>query len=48
MKITQQVQQFAAKQNAITETVLTAEEGMAEMSGKFREKGGEIYLPPAQ
>ena len=25
-----------------------AEEGMAEMSEKFREKGGEIYLPAAK
>jgi phosphomethylpyrimidine synthase len=25
-----------------------AEAGMAEMSEKFREKGGEIYLPAAE
>jgi phosphomethylpyrimidine synthase len=25
-----------------------AEQGMAEMSEKFREKGGEIYLPAAE
>jgi phosphomethylpyrimidine synthase len=86
MKITQEVRDFAAKQNqsadaflaASTPTVrpepveglsftsttgnegqgkastssartdleeMDAEAGMAEMSEKFREKGGEIYLP---
>jgi len=38
---------FAAKQNAGAETFLAAEEaeqGMAEMSEIFRNKGGEIYL----
>jgi phosphomethylpyrimidine synthase len=42
---------FAAKQNAGAETFVAAEEaeqGMAEMSEKFREKGGEIYLPAAE
>jgi len=72
MKITQEVRDFAAKQNAEADTFLAAtnsspafagegnhaqhgggaasadaeaEAGMAEMSEKFREKGGEIYLP---
>ncbi|HET9640546.1 MAG TPA: hypothetical protein VFP12_15210 [Allosphingosinicella sp.] len=43
--------EFAAKQVASADTCLTAEEadkGMAEMSEKFREKGGEIYLPAAE
>jgi phosphomethylpyrimidine synthase len=54
MKITQEVRDFAAKQNAGAETFLAAapaadaEAGMAEMSEKFREKGGEIYLPAAE
>jgi len=61
MKITQEVRDFAAKQNtdsfiAATEhgtaapavTAADAEAGMAEMSEKFREKGGEIYLPAAE
>ncbi|MDB5718462.1 MAG: phosphomethylpyrimidine synthase, partial [Sphingomonas bacterium] len=50
MKITQEVRDFAAKQNAPADTFIAAspvdaEAGMAEMSEKFREKGGEIYLP---
>ncbi|WEK44244.1 MAG: phosphomethylpyrimidine synthase ThiC [Candidatus Sphingomonas colombiensis] len=51
MKITQEVREFAAKQNAPVETFVAAEEaeaGMAEMSEKFREKGGEVYLPAAE
>jgi phosphomethylpyrimidine synthase len=87
MKITQEVRDFAAKQNASADTFLEAtksspafagegdhpkgggggeerslsggqastaageaeaEQGMAEMSEKFREKGGEIYLPAAE
>ncbi|MGA9582255.1 MAG: phosphomethylpyrimidine synthase ThiC [Allosphingosinicella sp.] len=86
MKITQEVRDFAAKQNssadifleatatptirpepvegppfashggqegtstgsARTEVEAEAEKGMAEMSEKFREKGGEIYLPAAE
>ncbi|GAO40490.1 phosphomethylpyrimidine synthase [Sphingomonas changbaiensis NBRC 104936] len=51
MKITQEVRDFAAKQNAGAETFLAVEEaeaGMAEMSETFREKGGEIYLPAAE
>ncbi|KQM64237.1 phosphomethylpyrimidine synthase [Sphingomonas sp. Leaf17] len=48
MKITAEVREFAAKQNAPADTFIAAgdaEKGMAEMSDKFREKGGEIYLP---
>ncbi|HEX8642900.1 MAG TPA: phosphomethylpyrimidine synthase ThiC [Allosphingosinicella sp.] len=70
MKITQEVRDFAAKQNtdsflAATEnpprdgegdqpqaggggSLQDAEAGMAEMSEKFRERGGEIYLPQRQ
>jgi phosphomethylpyrimidine synthase len=58
MKITQEVRDFAAKQNQSAdafiaadlsaETSAKAEAGMAEMSEKFREKGGEIYLPAAE
>jgi phosphomethylpyrimidine synthase len=55
MKITQEVRDFAAKQNEPADSFLAAqpvsedqaEAGMAEMSEKFREKGGEIYLPAA-
>jgi phosphomethylpyrimidine synthase len=72
MKITQEVREFAARQN--TDSFLAAnsspafagegdhakhgggaasaeaevEKGMAEMSERFREKGGEIYLPAAE
>ena len=47
MKITQEVRDFAAKQNQESDAFIAAEEaeaGMAEMSEKFKEKGGEIYL----
>jgi phosphomethylpyrimidine synthase len=50
MKITQEVRDFAAKQNAGADTLLAAEEadqGLAEMSERFRKNGGEIYLPLA-
>ena len=61
MKITQEVRDFAAKQNAPADAFIAAGEatgaetaaaskaaaikGMAEMSERFREKGGEVYLP---
>jgi phosphomethylpyrimidine synthase len=72
MKITQEVRDFAAKQNQSADAFLAsnpprngegdhakhgggavateeeAEAGMQEMSEKFREKGGEIYLPAAE
>ena len=47
MKITQEVRDFAAKQNAGAESFVAAEEaeaGMAEMSERFKEKGGQLYL----
>lgn len=44
MKITQDVRDYAAKQN----TPDMIEAGMAEKSAEFREKGGEIYLPLAE
>ena len=49
MKITQEVRDFAAKQN--TDSFLAvdeAERGMADMSERFREAGGEVYLPAAE
>ncbi|MEO0033862.1 MAG: phosphomethylpyrimidine synthase ThiC, partial [Pseudomonadota bacterium] len=51
MKITQEVREFAAKQNQAPETFLAAEDaekGMAEMSEKYREAGNELYLPAAE
>jgi phosphomethylpyrimidine synthase len=42
MKITQEVRDFAAKQNGSAETF--AGEGMAEMSKLFRNTGGEIHI----
>lgn len=51
MKITQEVRDFAAKQNADVTTFVAAEDaekGMAEMSEKYREAGSELYLPAAE
>ncbi|MEA1157560.1 hypothetical protein U8M34_28855, partial [Klebsiella pneumoniae] len=56
MKITQEVRDFAARQNQESTGFIaagqadptSAEAGMAEMSEVFREKGGEIYLPAAE
>lgn len=47
MKITQEVRDFAAKQNAPADTFLAAEEveqGMAAMSKVFKETGSELYM----
>ena len=47
MKITQEVTEFATKQNAEVGTFVAAEEaeaGMAEMSERFREVGSELYV----
>jgi phosphomethylpyrimidine synthase len=53
MKISQEVREFAAKQNAAPDTFLAAtspeavadaEKGMEEMSEKFREVGGQLYV----
>jgi phosphomethylpyrimidine synthase len=46
MKITQEVRDFTAKQNAGAETFIAAEEaerGMAEMAGKYRDSG-DLYV----
>jgi phosphomethylpyrimidine synthase len=51
MKISQEVREFAAKQNQETAEFIAADEaekGMAEMSEKFRKEGSEIYLPAAE
>ncbi|WP_034157803.1 phosphomethylpyrimidine synthase ThiC [Sphingomonas sp. ERG5] len=51
MKITQEVRDFAAKQNQPADAFIAAgdaEKGMAEMSEVFKEMGGEIYLPAAE
>jgi phosphomethylpyrimidine synthase len=51
MKITQEVRDFAAKQNAEIGSFVAAEDaekGMAEMSEKYREAGSELYLPAAE
>jgi phosphomethylpyrimidine synthase len=42
MEITQQVRDYAAKLNAPIEAA--KEEGMAEMSEKFKEMGGQVYV----
>ena len=51
MKITQEVRDFAAKQNAEIGTFVAneaeAEAGMAEMSEKYRE-AGDLYIPAAE
>ncbi len=47
MKISQEVREFAAKQNAGVETFVAAkdaEKGMEEMSEKFKEEGGQLYV----
>jgi phosphomethylpyrimidine synthase len=47
MKITQEVRDFAAKQNAGAETFIAAEEaeaGMAAMSELYNESGRELYM----
>jgi len=50
MKITQEVRDFAAKQNAPADTFIAADEaeaGMQAMSEKFKEIGSEIYMGAA-
>ncbi len=42
MEITQQVRDYAARLNETPE--MAAQVGMEEMSGKFREMGGEVYV----
>ena len=53
MKTSQEVREFAAKQNAdsylaATASVEGAEEGMDYMSERFRASGREVYLPEAE
>ena len=51
MKITQEVRDFAAKQNQPADAFIAAgdaEAGMAEMSEMFRAKGSEVYLPTVE
>jgi phosphomethylpyrimidine synthase len=43
MEITQQVRDYAAKLNESPE--MAVEAGMAEMSEKFKEMGGQVYVP---
>ncbi len=43
MKITQDVRDYAAKQNAGVPDMAAAQAGMDEMSKKFKDMGGEIY-----
>lgn len=48
MKITQEVRDFAAKQNSqefVASPIENAEDGMKQMSEKFHEQGGELYIP---
>jgi len=50
MKITQEVRDFAARQNSAPDTFIAAEEveaGMAEMRDKYR-AGGDLYMPAAE
>jgi phosphomethylpyrimidine synthase len=47
MKISQEVREFAAKQNQSADAFIAAEDaekGMAEMAEKFKETGSELYL----
>jgi phosphomethylpyrimidine synthase len=47
MKITAEVREFAAKQNASADTFLAAEEaeaGMQAMSAAFKESGSRLYV----
>jgi phosphomethylpyrimidine synthase len=44
MKITQDVRDFAAKQNAGVGDMAAAQAGMDEMSRKFKEMGAQVYL----
>jgi phosphomethylpyrimidine synthase len=44
MKITQDVRDYAAKTNAGKSAMVEAEQGMAEMSKKFMDLGGQVYI----
>ncbi|GAM62838.1 hypothetical protein JCM19232_4515 [Vibrio ishigakensis] len=43
MKITQEVREFAAKNETQTIELESAEQGMEKMSAEFRAKGAAIY-----
>ena len=45
MKITQEVREFARLQNEKESAPVNADAGMAEMSKRFHDEGGELYLP---
>ena len=44
MKITQDVRDYAATLNDPTAGAVTAEQGMAAMSEKFKQMGNEVYV----
>jgi phosphomethylpyrimidine synthase len=44
MKITQDVRDYAAKQNADVSEMAAAQAGMDEMSKKFKDMGGQVYI----
>ena len=44
MKITQDVRDYAAKTNAGKSAMVEAEKGMEEMSKKFMDMGGQVYI----
>jgi phosphomethylpyrimidine synthase len=51
MRISQEVREFAATKNAPVESFVAAEEaeaGMKAMSEKFKEEGGEVYIPAGE
>jgi hypothetical protein len=47
MKITQEVREFARLQEERTISQ-DADQGMVEMSRRFHDEGGEIYVPAAE
>ena len=47
MKITQEVREFARMQEQQAAST-DAEAGMAQMSKRFHEEGGELYVPAAE
>jgi len=48
MKITQDVREYAAKTNAGKSAMIEAEQGMAEMSKKFKDMGSQVYVDAAK
>jgi phosphomethylpyrimidine synthase len=48
MKITQEVRDFARLQEEKAAASANADEGMAEMSKRFHEEGGELYVPAGE